>query len=146
MDRTVTPIVKLQQRLNREQLKLARLKKQANKERESERRLKIKLGTVPHALLWQKVDDRKINELIERVALLTQNTARHDEFKILSAGFNAANTFPPLPVQHSDTSAERYLKIIEEKILLGERLKKENLESVNSDILNGAILSIGVPD
>ena len=76
---------KLQQRIHREQLKLARLKTKANKARSEDARLKLRLGGFLFLLDWQDLELDILSDRIQKIAAdLTEiDSETQERFKIL---------------------------------------------------------------
>jgi len=66
-------MARLQQKLRRQELKLARMKSRLNEERERDTRHKYRLGTLIFQLEWENLDDKIIEKkLSDALSLLTQ--------------------------------------------------------------------------
>lgn len=139
----------IQQRIHREELKLARLKNQSNKQRRQDARMKLRLGGFIFTLGWNEVSLEILSDRLSDIVTFLKSSDPEilQEMKILGE-----NTLRELvqdhvyePVSPGMTSEERR-KDNHEKITLGGLLVKHELHNFDRGTLFGALLKFNRSD
>lgn len=136
---------KIQQRIHREELKLARLLNQVNKKRREDTRLKLRLGGLIFLVGWEDIGDKLLTERILELSknLDDANADETESYKILGENtlriLNRDREYEPTPARLSDDE-KRLLN--HQKISIGGILVKYKLHETNRAVLFGALLDL----
>ena len=76
-------MARLQQKLRRQELKLARMKSRLNEERERDTRHKYRLGTLIFQLEWENLDDKIIEKKLSDALSLLTHTEQVTQYRTL---------------------------------------------------------------
>jgi len=134
---------KLQQKINRELLKLARLKTKANEERRKDARMKLRLGGFLFLLDWQDSDIKMLDSRIEVIAyrLKKADPDQIEEYRILGETtlrlLVKDRTYEP---SSAGLSSDERRAQNHQKITLGGLLVKYGLHEYDRATTFGALL------
>lgn len=134
---------KIEQRIHRDELKLARLKTKADKARRNDAGLKLRLGGLLFLLGWQDDDNKILLSRIEKIAqmLKTADDPKKENFKILGENtlklLDSDNEYDPSPTPLSE---EERLALNHHKISLGQILVTYGLDQKHRATVFGALL------
>lgn len=132
---------KLEQRIHREELKLAHLKTKVNKAKLADTRLKQRLGELLFTMRWQQLDSVELSDRIKQVlaTLLDPNT--HEDLKKLGENtlhcLEMDKVYKPSPSRPSQDQITQTNLL---KISLGELLIKHELHNYPRATVFGALL------
>ena len=131
----------LQQRLHREELKLARLRTKADTARRSDTRLKLRLGSLLFLMNWQNLSDSDIEEMaVKAIAVLDDAGETHRK--------SGDNVLRMLERRGTDSMSDEKLEvtqreeITDRKLTIGEILVKHGLHKFPTSVLLGALLQV----
>ena len=134
---------KIQQRIHREELALARLITKANKKRRGDARLKLRLGGLIFLLDWQELAESQLADRLKNIAKNIENATTDDTQSYRILGENTLRTlesdklYEPSP-SHLSEDEKRLLN--HQKIAIGGLLVKYKLDDINRATLFGALL------
>ena len=133
----------LQQRLHREELKLARLRTKANTARRSDARLKLRLGGLLFLMNRQNLSERDIEELVVKVRAALDDADDTETHRKCGD-----NVLKMLELRRSESMSDEKLEetqrraINHQKITIGGILMKHGLDKFPRSIVLGALLQV----
>lgn len=132
---------KLEQRIHREELKLAHIKNKANKAKLADTRLKQRLGELLFTMSWQELNSVELSIRIKHVRATMLDPSTHEDFKILGENtlhrLQMDKVYKPSPFRLSQDQITQ-LNLL--KISLGELLVKHELHKYPRATVFGALL------
>lgn len=132
---------KLEQRIHREELKLAHLKTKVNKAKLAENRFKLRLGELLFTMNWQELDSVELSDRIKRVRATMLDPNTHEDFKILGENtlhrLELDRIYKPSP---SRLSQDQITQLNLLKTSLGDLLIKHELHNYPRATVFGALL------
>ena len=132
---------KLEQRIHREELKLAHLKTKVNKAKLADTRLKQRLGELLFTMSWQELDGVELSDRIKQVRATMLDPSTHEDFKIL--GENTQHRLEMDKVYKPSTSRlsqDQVTQLNLLKISLGDLLINHELHKYPRATVFGALL------
>ncbi len=131
----------LQQRLHREELKLARLKTKANAARQSDARLKLRLGGLIYLVNRQNLSEVDLEKLVVQVKDSIDDADRIESHRI--GGENLLRRLEHKKNKSNEKVDETQRReIIHRKITIGGMFVKHGLDKVARSVVLGALLEI----
>ena len=133
----------LQQRLHREELKLARLRTKANAARQSDARVKLRLGGLLFLMNWQDLSEDKLEELVVEVKAAVDNTNDREMHRI--SGENRLKMLEQRKIEgrpEAMLEEDQRRKINHQKITIGGMMVKHDLDQYPKSVVLGALLKI----
>ena len=132
---------KIEQRIHREELKLAHLKTKVNKAKLADTRLKQRLGELLFTMNWQEFDSRKLSDRIKHVRATMLDPSTHEDFKIQGENtlhrLEMDKVYKPSPSRLSQDQITKFNLL---KISLGDLLIKHELHNYPRATVFGALL------
>jgi len=135
-------MIRAEQRLHRDELKLARLKNRQNKKRQQDTRLKLRLGGLCYLVEWDQLSEA---ELEKKVLLVCQELESSDNDSLKIQGSNLLNLIMANKIRSPASSLidpDVRREAIHQQITKGGMLVKHGLENVPKATLLGAIFSV----
>ena len=133
----------LQQRLHREELKLARLRTKANTARRSDTRLKLRLGGLLFLMNWQNLSESDIEEIaVKAIAVLDDADDRETHRK------SGDNVLRMLEQRKTESMSDEKLEetqrreINHQKLTIGGIMVKHGLDKFPISVVLGALLQV----
>ena len=133
----------LQQRLHREELKLARLRTKANTTRQSDARLKLRLGGLLFLMKWQNLSESDIEEFVVEARAALDHADDRDTHR--KSGDNVLKMLEQRGTESmSDEKLEETQRgeINDLKLTMGEILVKHGLDKFPRSVVLGALLHV----
>lgn len=142
MDTTIT-LIRLQQKLRREELKLARMKNRQDVERVRDTRLKYRLGGLIYLVGWNQLDMERLDARLHNVSIQLSKTDNAAHFKLAGKA-----EFERLEMSNdendelstSELSEKQKLALNHQVITIGGLMVKHHLDQVSRDALLGALI------
>jgi hypothetical protein len=132
---------RLEQQLHREQLKLARLKRQTNRARQADTRMKVRLGGLLYLLDWHTLTEAKLDNRIKQVATTLADINDYETVRTVGENaFRRLEQEKESEMTPEKLSPEKRRSLNHHKITLGGLLVKHGLHDYPRSVLFGALL------
>lgn len=141
----IAQLQKAQQRLHREELKLARLRTAANESRRADARLKLRLGNLLFTMQWETLPEEKLSSILSEICKQL-NDPETDTEGLRIKGENAFRLMAnrkrlAKSSTRSSLNEETRRKINHRKIVLGGLVIKQGLKPYTTAVLLGAFIN-----
>ncbi|MGJ8530120.1 hypothetical protein [Maritalea sp.] len=131
----------LQQKLHREELKLARLKTKANAERRSDARRKLRLGGLIFLMKWETISEEDLENLCSTISSTLKEKNDLDGYRI-----HGENTLKLIEKEKQNApkkenlSEDDWRELNHRKISIGGLMVKYELHTYSRSVVLGALL------
>jgi len=132
----------MQQRLHRQELKLARLKHMLGRNRQAKERLQLRLGGLLYLVNWENLPESELDIAIKSVARTIEVSKDLDSLKASGKKFisdHESENFSSGNIRTPDDEKRR--ELINQKISKSAVLIKYELQDIDKETLLGAILA-----
>ena len=140
---TPASLVRLEQKLKREELKLARLKSQQDENRVRDTRLKYRLGGLIFLLGWERWDHARLDERLASVRQQLADGNQIDQFQAQGEAEFLKRENQKLKVEALSTSGlneKQRLELNHQVIELGGMMVKHGFEKIPRNAVLGALI------
>ena len=138
-------ITKLQQKLKRQELKLARMKSRLNEERERDTRQKYRLGVLIFQLEWENLDDNIVEKKLSNAQNLLTQTERIMQYQTLGESEFKRREDQQKKISTLSTkglSEQERLALNHRVIELGGSMIKYRMDQFSRNAVLGVLMSV----